>query len=134
MLARALMDGEIYLDSFTTEKFMDPAARELMAKMTFWPRTEWSGNAPARITIRKKDGQEKSWDSFNGVRNAPQGEVNTPMTDEEITAKFDRVAAYMHITNQQRDRARSVWGNLRAVKDIGEAMRTLATFGRPVPL
>jgi 2-methylcitrate dehydratase len=134
MLARALMDGEIYLDSFTREKFMDPAARALMSKMTFWPRAEWTGNAPARITIRKTNGQEKSWDSFNGVRNSPQGEVNTPMTDEEITAKFNRVAAYMHVTNPQRDRARSVWGNLRGVKDIGDAMKTLSTFGRPMPL
>jgi 2-methylcitrate dehydratase len=134
MLARALMDGEIYLDSFSTEKFMDPAARELMAKMTFWPQPDWSGNAPARITIRKKSGAEKSWDSFNGVRNAPAGQVNTPMTDEEIASKFNRVSAYMHVATDQRDRARAMWGNLRAVKEIGEAMRTLATFGRPAAL
>jgi len=134
LLARALMDGEIYLDAFTTEKFMDPAARELMAKMTFSPQLDWTGNAPARITIRKKSGQEKSWDSFNGVRNAPAGEVNTPMTDEEITHKFDRVCAYMHVSNEQRDRARTTWGNLRSVKDIGDAIRTLATFGRPQAL
>ena len=134
MLARALMDGEIYLDAFNEEKFMDPAARELIGKMTFWPQPEWTGNAPARITVRKKSGQEKSWDSFNGVRNAPAGEVNTPMTDQEITAKFNRVCAYMHVTNEQRDRARAAWGNLRAVKDIGDAMRTLQNFGRPLPL
>jgi 2-methylcitrate dehydratase len=134
MLARALMDGEIYLDAFNTEKFMDPAARELIAKMTFWPQPDWTGNAPARITIRKKSGAEKTWDAFNGVRNAPAGQVNTPMTDEEIASKFNRVCAYMRVTNEQRDRARSVWGNLRAVKDIGDAMRTMATFGRPLPL
>jgi 2-methylcitrate dehydratase len=134
MLARALMDGEIYLDSFTKEKFMDPSARQLMAKMTFWPQLDWTGNAPARITIRKKSGEEKSWDSFNGIRNAPAGQVNTPMTDGEITHKFDRVCAFMRVPEAQRDRARATWGNLRAVKDIGEAIRTLATFGRPAAL
>jgi 2-methylcitrate dehydratase len=134
LLARALLDGQIYLDSFTREKYMDPAARQLMGKMTFWPRTEWSGNAPARITVRKKTGDEKSWDSFNGVRNAPAGEVNTPMTDDEIAAKFNRVAEYMRITTAQRDRARAVWGNLAALKDIGDAMKTLASFGQPAPL
>jgi 2-methylcitrate dehydratase len=134
MLARALLDGEIYLDAFTKEKFMDPSARELMAKMTFWPQADWTGNAPARITIRKKSGEEKSFDSFNGVRNAPPGEVNTPMTDEEITQKFDRVCAYMRVADDQRDRARATWGNLRAVRDIADAIRTLAMFGRPVAL
>src|SRR5262245_15992534 len=131
LLARALLDGQIYLDSFAKEKFMEPAARQLMAKMTFWPQPDWTGNAPARITIRKKSGEEKSFDSFNGVRNAPAGEVNTPMTDDEITQKFERVCAYNHVSNEQRDRARAIWGNLRSVTDIGDAIRTLTTFGQP---
>jgi len=134
MLARALLDGQIYLDSFAKEKFMDPAARQLMAKMTFWPQPDWTGNAPARITIRKKSGEEKSFDSFNGVRNAGAGEVNTPMTDDEITQKFERVCAYNHVSNEQRDRARATWGNLRSVSDIGDAIRTLTTFGQPAAL
>ena len=45
MLARGLLDGDIYLDAFTKEKFMDPAARDLMAKMTFYPQPDWTGNA-----------------------------------------------------------------------------------------
>ena len=35
MLARAMIDGDIWLDSFTEAKFMDPVARALMDKMTF---------------------------------------------------------------------------------------------------
>ena len=134
--ARSRADGRRVSISTRSRKrsSMDPAARQLMAKMTFWPQPDWTGNAPARITIRKKSGEEKSWDSFNGVRNAPPGEVNTPMTDAEIDHKFNRVCAYMQVADAQRDRARAAWGNLRAVKDIGDAIRTLATFGRPAPL
>jgi hypothetical protein len=40
----------------------------------------------------------------------------------------------MQVSNAQRDCARAVWGNLRDVKDIGEAIGTLATFGQPRPL
>jgi hypothetical protein len=40
----------------------------------------------------------------------------------------------MKVNDAQRDRARSVWGNLRQVKDIGEAIQTLAKFGSPLPL
>jgi hypothetical protein len=40
----------------------------------------------------------------------------------------------MKVSDAQRDRARTVWGNLREVKDIGDAIRTLARFGNPQPL
>ena len=40
----------------------------------------------------------------------------------------------MKVPDAQRDGARRMWGNLGEVKDIGEAMRTLATFGQPRPL
>jgi len=53
------------------------------------------------------------------------------VSDEEVTAKFNRACDYHRMAAAQRDRARSVWGNLRAVKDIGEAIQTLATFGNP---
>ena len=134
MLARALMDGGIYLDAFAVEKFMDPKARALMARMTFYPQPDWNGNAPARITIRKKNGEQRVWDSFNGVRTAAAGDVNTPMTDDEINQKFDRVCAYMRVDNAQRDRAKATWSNLSTLSDIGDAIRTLQTFGRPAAL
>jgi 2-methylcitrate dehydratase len=141
VMARALLDGSIYLDSFTEAKYMDPAARSLMAKMTIQPVTGWQGNGPTHIVIRKKSGEERSWDALGGRRQmeieapgGPQTGFNTMMTNEEITTKFNRACAYMKVSNEQRDRARSIWGNLRGVKDIGEAMKTLATFGSPRPL
>jgi hypothetical protein len=60
--------------------------------------------------------------------------VQNPMSREEITAKFNRICTFMHVTDQQKDRALAQWSNLRAVKDIAEPMRGLASFGRPRPL
>jgi 2-methylcitrate dehydratase len=134
MLARAIIDGEIYLNSFTKEKYMDPACRQLMAKMKFYPNAEWTGNAPARVTIRKITGEEKSWDSYNGVRHSPAGQVNTPMTDDEINAKFDRISTYFSIDPAQPDRARKTWANITDLNNIGLAIATLAKFGKPQPL
>jgi 2-methylcitrate dehydratase len=137
LLCRGLIDGELYLDSFTEAKYMDPTLRGLMGKMTITPVKEWSGNGPARTIIRKKNGEERVWDTNGGRRTSEvdgQAAFNTPMTDEEITAKFNRAAAFMKVDNAQRDRARTVWGNIRALKDIGEAMQTLAKFGQPRPL
>jgi 2-methylcitrate dehydratase len=133
IFARALIDGDIYLDSFTREKYMDPAARALMDKMTFAQVQGWRGLGPARITIRKKSGEERTWDTYGGARAL--GEAEYPkLTDEEVAGKFNRACDFKKMDPAQRDRARNVWGNLRQVKDIGEAIQTLAKFGRPLPL
>ena len=95
-------------------------------------RSDGERELPARITIRKKNGEARTWDTYNGARVL--GETDTHLTDEEVTAKFDRACAYARIPNDQRDRARSAWGNLSQFKDVGEAIQTLAKFGQPRPL
>ena len=128
--ARALIDGEIYIDSFTQEKIMEPAVRRLMAATTVRPNTDKAAGLSlvgvARLTVRTKTGGEL-------VKEAAL-DSNTPMTRQDIVAKFDRVCDFRHVTNAQRDRAREQWLHLRTVHDLTEPMRTLANFGRPTPL
>jgi 2-methylcitrate dehydratase len=136
VLARNLIDGETYLDAFALDKlpFRDPAVRSLMDKITLSPVAEWRGNGTARITIRKKTGLERIWDTHGGNRNPGDISEFAQMSDEDITNKFKRVCAYRHVAEAQRDEALAQWWNLSAVKDIAESMRTLAKFGRPLPL
>jgi len=136
LLARGLLDGDVYLDSFTQEKLLDPRARELMAKMTLGPVNSWRGLGTGRLTIRKTSGETKYWDTLGGSRDPRTEDYRRTvgMTDEEIVKKFDRACAYMQVPDAQRDRARKVWGNLKDVTDIGDAIGTLATFGKPRPL
>jgi 2-methylcitrate dehydratase len=131
LISRALFDGDIYLDSFTAEKIHDPAVKQLMEKITVRPNLDWSGNAPARITILKNDGTEKSWDSIGGMRNPPPGEIGTPMTDEEIYTKFDRVCKFQSVSEKQRDAARVAWWNLKEIHDVAQPIRDLSRFGKP---
>lgn len=130
VVARALIDGEIYIDSFSQEKIMDPALRRLMAATKVRSNTDSAAGlslvGATRLTVRTKTGGEL-------VKEAPL-DSNTPMTRQEIVAKFDRVCAFRLVTNTQRDRAREQWLNLHALPDIAEPMRTLANFGRPRPL
>ena len=60
--------------------------------------------------------------------------MGSPVTHDEIVAKFNRVFAFMQVSDAQRERAFEQWSNLRAVDDIAEPMRNLARFGRPAPL
>jgi 2-methylcitrate dehydratase len=140
ILARALMDGEIYLDSFTEAKYRDPRCLELMRKITMSYGHGFRGNAPAQTTIRKKSGEERTWNTQGGRREAPPGEIlSTPTPDhrltmDEVVAKFNRACDYKGVAPEQRDRARAVWTNLRDVRDFAEAMQSLAKFGNPRPL
>lgn len=134
VLAHSLIHGDSYLDAYKPEKFADPAVHALMDKMTLGPVSGWQGLGTAHVTIRKHSGEEKSWDTLGGTRDPGLSDYRKLMSDEDITNKFNRASAYMQIPDAQRDRARSAWGNLRAVKDIGEAIQTLAKFGKPLPL
>ena len=86
------------------------------------------------IATTKHNGEEKSWDTLGGTRDPGLSDYRKLMSDEDITNKFNRASAYMQIPDAERDRARSAWGNLHAVKDIDEAIQTLAKFGKPSPL
>ena len=101
---------------------MDPKARELMARMTFSPNKnpEYGGDI---FTVRKKSGEERA---FYG------GPVKL-MTHEELRAKYYRIAEFSHVDKAQADRAIEQWLNLKSVKDIGDAIQTVAKFGQARP-
>jgi 2-methylcitrate dehydratase len=130
-VARALIDGDVYVDSFTHEKIMDPVARGLMEKITVSVNPDYVYQGQVRMTVRTKAGGKLIKETSN-----PRGENNfgSPVTHEEIIAKFNRICAFMHVSDEQKDRALAQWSNLRAVKDIAEPMQNLAKFGRPLPL
>ena len=130
VVARALIDGEIYLDSFSREKFMDPAVRRLMSITTVRPNTSSEAGlslaGTTRLIVRTKTGGELAKEI--GL------DANTPMTHQDLVEKFHRVCTFRHVENAQRDQSRDQWLNLRGVQDIAEPLRTLAKFGQPLPL
>jgi 2-methylcitrate dehydratase len=134
IVARALMDGDVYLDSYLDRsKVDDPAVRALMAKITMGGVNGWVGNGPGRLTVVKKSGETKYFDTYNGVRVLSL-EDHAPFTDDEMMNKWTRVCAFKKVDNAQRDSAYKVWTNVSAVKDFGDAMKSMAKFGQPRPL
>jgi 2-methylcitrate dehydratase len=118
-MASALIDGEVWLTSFTPQRIIDPALRQLMQKITVVENAEFPSRDRSRITVRKTTGEEM-------VEEAGH---ETPMSRAEIDAKFDRVLAGV-VPGGVRDRMRTTWSNLRSVRDIAEPMSALAHVRR----
>lgn len=126
VIARSLLDGHLFLDAYTHEKIMDPAARALMAKITIWENPDIRPGP--RLTVRKKSGEAL-------VKEAAEDyQLSKRMSHDELVDKFNRICAYKSVTDEQRDRILGVWSKLQSVNDFADAVKTVATFGQPKPL
>jgi 2-methylcitrate dehydratase len=124
VLAVAIIDGDVYMNSFTPKRYLDDAAiRNLMDRTTCQVNPDFKG-LRKRVTVRKKTGEVLVKDVYDF----------RPMSPEEITAKFRRACDYMSVSNQQRDHALATWSSLEKVQDFAEPMRDMAKFGSPKPL
>ena len=122
-ICRNLLDGYIYLDSFSKAKYMDPKVRELMNRMTVRPNAD-DDNAPQVLTVKKKNGEVKEF----------QGGQVRPMSHDDMVEKYNKAVEYGQVDKDQAARAMKTWMNLKDVNDIGDAIKIVAKFGKPRPL
>jgi len=115
-MARSILDGYIYYDSFFRDKYMDPKVRELMAKITVKPDPTIGFNNPISVKVTKKNGDVKVFAASN----------EPPFKDEEIVAKYKKSADFFKISNG--DEIMQTWTNFKDVKDIGQAVAVLRQF------
>jgi 2-methylcitrate dehydratase len=87
--AAALMDGDVYLDTFDAKRFTDPALLDLTAKIQVHCGEELSQRYPKgipnRLTIELMDGRRLVEEV-----EFPRGHAGNPMSDAEVEAKFRR--------------------------------------------
>jgi 2-methylcitrate dehydratase len=133
MLAVALVDGGISLDSYSDERISDPLLRPIMNKIICVVDDEFSEirktglygvtrPTPARVTVRTKAG-----DVWQREIMYYKGHPRNPMSRDDIDAKLDTICDGF-ISSGQKERIRSAWWSVGESEDVGEAMATLATF------
>jgi 2-methylcitrate dehydratase PrpD len=87
LIARALLDGKVTLETFTDEAVRKQEVLQLLEKveMKVDPKLQSGadGSRPATVTIRLKDGQTHSLH-----QKFPKGSFEVPMTRDELQAKF----------------------------------------------
>ncbi|HET9215659.1 MAG TPA: MmgE/PrpD family protein [Terriglobia bacterium] len=103
LIARALIDGQVTLETFTDEAVRDKDVLQLLQRveMSADPglRSGSDGSRPATVTIRLKNGQTQTLH-----QDFPKGSPQVPMTSEELLSKF-RACTRLAITTSASDRA-----------------------------
>ena len=91
-VAIALLDGAVSAQSFSTERFTDPAVVALMQRVEVREDPELSAGypdgAPSRLTVTMSSGAVLS-----AERKYPDGHARHPMTDAQVEAKFRAMCA-----------------------------------------
>jgi 2-methylcitrate dehydratase len=128
MLAVALIDGDVGLDSFTPERVADPRLRPLMRKIHIAESADFTRRFPAellcRITTRSASGQ-----TISDEIAYPKGHTHNPVSDADIDYKFDRLAerrgaADATLANEVRN---ALW-TVEAVKDVSTILEPLGSL------
>jgi len=92
VLAVALTDGELTLDSFGASRVLDPGIRPLMDKMTIEIAPEYAeaypNSQPVDFIIRMRDGQVLRYHT-----EFAQGHFTKPFSDAQVEEKFRKLTS-----------------------------------------
>ncbi len=132
ILARALVDGGITLDTYTPERIADPSIRPLMQKIRVHASaelrrimTESKGPEakPSKIRIRTTGGRE-----FVRELMGHSGHPDRPAHERRaaINTKLDLCARAVGMAPAQRERIREAWWGVAQAADICAPIQTMA--------
>jgi 2-methylcitrate dehydratase len=128
MLAAALRDGSISVDTFTEERIRDQSLRPLMNQIKVRENSDFTREFPrkmnARIEVITKSGQRH-------VEQAcyPKGHEYDPMTDAEVEDKFRGLCRDLVDSNQCEAILDAVW-SLEKAADIGTVLELVRITGQ----
>lgn len=118
MTCAALVDGYVWHDTFEEKRFRDERLLSLVAKTSVVAERAFDsiypeGGIPNRLTINMNDGRR-----YEKEVSAPSGHALNPMTDDEVIAKFRRMAEPMLREAQISHALDQIW-ELEDCDDIG---------------
>jgi 2-methylcitrate dehydratase PrpD len=124
LIARALIDGNVTLDTFTDEAVRNKEVLQLLDKveMKVDPKLQFTpdGNRPAIITVKLNNGQTQTLD-----QKFAKGSVQLPMTQEELASKF-RLCTRGVLSAANTERALAYIAKLETMSNIRPLSRLLA--------
>jgi 2-methylcitrate dehydratase len=127
LMSIALVDGVVDLDSFRSERYLDPALRPLMERVTIYQDPGYRARYPAELTnsltVTTTSGAQVRVDIAH-----PHGHPENPLSTAEINAKFDELVRRAAVSAQPCEELRErCWGILDQpdLGPLGAAMRAV---------
>ena len=129
LLAVALIDGDVRLDSFTEQRIADPTVRRLMQKIDIAENPEYTGRFSSElmcsISISLTNGEVVS-----GEIAHPKGHLRNPVTDDELDSKYAGLIDGLSDVDQGTCRSvREVLWQFDALANVSDVLAPLRGIG-----
>ena len=121
-IAAALLRGRILLEDFAEEKVADRQAQELLSKVEFEYPQAYKENPMSlaqEVVITLANGAE-----YSRKVDPPKGDAGNPMTDEELSAKFQDCTRSF-LAQPEIEKVVGIIRNLESLGNISELMNSL---------
>jgi 2-methylcitrate dehydratase len=127
MLAVALSDGTITVESFSAERIRDPKLPPLMDRIRISENPEFTRKFPAsmqcRIEITTRSGARHV-----EAASYPKGHAKNPMTDAEVQSKY-RTLCRGIVTDERREAIlKAVWA-LEGAREVAPLLDLIRIDG-----
>jgi 2-methylcitrate dehydratase PrpD len=122
LLAVMFVKGRASLAEFTDEAVRDPAVLEVAGKVGYEldPTIDYPRQFIGRVAVRLRDGRR-----LEESQNHPRGGPDSPMSRDEVEAKF-RGNASLAVPDAQASRVIGLVGDITSRPDVHSLMRSLA--------
>lgn len=108
LLALALTDGGIKVDSFSAERMRDPALRQLMQRIRISENPGFTREFPSklvtRIEVTTRGGQR-----LVETASYPKGHAKNPMSDSDVSSKFADLTQDLLTPGRREALLRALW-------------------------
>ena len=118
VVAAALVDGEVNVDTYTRERFLDKDVLATIAKLKIEEDPEFTKQSPHKFNSRFKV-ETQDGNTFTIHRVMTLDEMREEWTDEAVEAKFRRNVRDLLAPDQIQASLDLMW-NLEKVKDVAQ--------------
>ena len=119
-IAVALKEGQALLKQYSDRKLKDPLLRRISDLTGFTVDAALPRGVSCRMTMTMNDGRQ-----FVSQVDYPKGSIQNPMSDDELRAKFDSLAAPV-VGAAHAAQIAELAGAIEKCGDIGQLMRLTA--------
>jgi 2-methylcitrate dehydratase len=130
LVAIALVDGDVTIDSFRQERVCDQALRPLMAKIAVVvdEKLAWREGGDVRPSAKLEISMVDS-SKLSAEIDLPKGHAQNPMSDRELGLKCAGLLARVLDSSEAESLIQTLWdvGTLKTLGVVGAAMRSFRT-------